>query len=243
MTNRVDWFFGRGLSIGCGLHWSVPDEWVELGRPTLVSRIVEAIRLEMSKPEIDASDIRKFLAFIAAGTNEPWQHQFHTTNWDFLLQREISTLDLQVQPTWLANTHVYHLNGTVEDLPDNQNRSPIVLETDSAQDRTWSIESEVAFSKIMWNTTFVMVGISFECEVDKFILTSLNRVQDDLPIGDSTWILINPNSSALRDSSVRIQAALPCAKLITVKSTFGKWLSLGMPELACLGIVAAVPST
>lgn len=26
-NKRVDWFFGRGLSVGCNLNWAVPQEW------------------------------------------------------------------------------------------------------------------------------------------------------------------------------------------------------------------------
>lgn len=238
MSPRVDWFFGRGLSIGCGLCWSVPVEWTALERAELIIRIVEAIRNEMDSG-VDTSDISSFLEFIAGRTNASWQHQFHTTNWDYLLQREILKLELTVQPSWCANTHVYHLNGTVENLSDNNHRSVIVLETDPAHARASTIESEIAYSKIIWNKTFVVVGMSFECEVDKFILHSLNKVEDDLPIGESIWILVNPNTEALAASSHRIQTALPFARVIEVPLTFGEWLKREMPELQTAGAIDA----
>ena len=241
MATRVDWFFGRGLSIGCGLQWSVPEDWAMLERPVLVNRIVHAVRNEMEQPHIDTTDIREFLSFLAQRTTVPWQHQFHTTNWDYLLQREISALELCAQPQWCANTHVYHLNGTVESLDDNQHRSAIVLETDPASARTPTTETNTAFSKIIWNTTFVIVGMSFECEVDKFILHSLNRVQDDLPIGESHWILVNPNANALVATSRRLQEALPNGRIVTVASFFGEWLRSEMPELQVTGAVDANP--
>ena len=239
MAPRVDWFFGRGLSLGCGLRWSVPEDWAMLDRPVLVNRIVEVIRHEMEQPHIDTTDIKEFLSFLARRTTVPWQHQFHTTNWDYLLQREISALKLCVQPRWCANTLVYHLNGTVENLDDNQHRSAIVLETDPASARTSTTESNTAFSKIIWNKTFVIVGMSFECEVDKFILHSLNKVQDDLPIGESHWILVNPDANALEASSQRIQGALPHAKVVKVASLFGDWLRSELPELQATGAIDA----
>jgi hypothetical protein len=193
----------------------------------------------MEQPHIDTTDIKEFLSFLGRRTTAPWQHQFHTTNWDYLLQREILALELSAQPRWCANTHVYHLNGTVESLDDDQHRSAIVLETDPASARTSTTESRTAFSKIIWNKTFVIVGMSFECEVDKFILHSLNSVQDDLPIGESRWILVNPDANALEATSRRIQEALSHGRIVKVASLFGDWLRSEMPELQSTGAVDA----
>ena len=192
----------------------------------------------MSAPHVDTHDIQKFLDLLANHTVAPWQHQFHTTNWDYLLQREIFALGLTVQPPWCANTHVYHLNGTVEILPDNSRRSAFVLESDNAQSRSATVEGDIAFNKIIWNETFVVVGMSFECEVDKYLLTALRRVQGEVPIGQSDWIVVNPCVEALAAMCARLQGALPRAKIVGVASTFGKWLDAGVPELQSIGAIA-----
>ena len=235
---RVDWFFGRGLSIGCGLSWSVPEELNQLPRDEQISQIKTALPAEMNRPSIDCSDIRKLLRTLAENTVSPWQHLFLTTNWDHLLQREVLDLGHSVQPEWSAETHVYHLNGTVEVLPDNQNRSPFLLETDPPEQRTSSIEANKAFEKMMWNKTFVVVGMSFECEADKFLLRSLARVQDDLPIGESEWIIINPDAVALAAVSERIRHALPRSSVQAVASTLRSWLNAKAPELQARGALA-----
>ena len=238
MAPRVDWFFGRGLSIGCGLTWSVPVQWEALPREERITRIKAAVLAEMSAQCIDPSDIQHFLSLLANQTLAPWQHQFHTTNWDYLLQREILALRHTVQPPWCAETHVYHLNGTVELSPDNSRRSAFVLESDPAHAGVATTEGDIAFNKFIWNKTFVVVGMSFECEVDKYLLHALRRVEDDLPIGDSYWIVVNPSGEALSSTCARLRAALPHARIVGVASTFGAWLRARVPELQSCGAIA-----
>ena len=116
MTQVVEWFFGRGLSIGCGLHWSVPEVWKAFSREDQVAMITQAIQEEMSAAHTDTRDIEAFLDILATKTQPDWQHRFHTTNWDYLLQREISQRfpTGTVKQCWLASSHVYHHNGTAE---------------------------------------------------------------------------------------------------------------------------------
>lgn len=238
-NHRVDWFFGRGLSIGCGLSWSVPPDWHQLPRDEQIKRIKTALRTEMNGLTIeDCSDIRSLLRTLSENTVAPWRHLFITTNWDDLLQREVLALGHAELPMWLASTHVYHLNGTVEELPNNQNRSPFLLETDPSEQRTSTIEADVAFNKIVRNRTFVIVGMSFECEADKFLLRSLSRVQDDLPIGESEWIVINRNGNTLAGVKDRIQTALPHSTVRTVPTTLRTWLDANAPELQASGVLA-----
>ena len=199
-AQRVDWLFGRGLSIGCNLSWSVPVERQALPRDDQINRIKAALRLEMGRPSVDCTVIRKLLRLLERRTAPGWTYLFITTNWDFLLQREIQALNLTDQPPWSANTHVFHLNGTVEELPNNAHRSPFLLEQDPAAQRAAAPEANSAFGKMMWNQTFVVVGMSFECQTDKFLLTALGRVQDDLPIGESQWLVVNPDPAALTAS-------------------------------------------
>lgn len=237
MSHRVDWFFGRGLSIGCGLTWSVPIRYQSLPRPVLIECIRASIRSEMSARHVDTTDIRNFLALLAERTIDPWKHQFYTTNWDYLLQRQILDLNLQHLPSWCAQSHVYHLNGTVENLKDNSSRSNLVLESDPSDARVSTAEGETAFNKIIWNSTFVVVGMSFECEVDKYLLHALRRVEDDLPIGESDWIVVNPTADDLDATCERIQKALPAATVTRVCGKFGDWILRRVPELQALGAI------
>jgi hypothetical protein len=237
-SRRVDWFFGSGLSIGCGLPWSVPPEWRQLPRDEQVSRIKTAVLAEMDGPLVDCSDIRHLLRLLSESTVVPWRHLFLTTNWDYLLQREILALGHSIQPEWSAETHVYHLNGTVGVLRNNENRSPFLLETDPSAQRTSSMEANAAFERITWNRTFVVVGMSFECEADKFLLRSLARVEDDLPIGESEWIIINPDTATLAAVTERIQRALPSSTVREVATTFRARLEAKAPELRAIGVLA-----
>jgi hypothetical protein len=91
----------------------------------------------------------------------------------------------------------------------------------------------------MWNTAFVVVGMSFECEVDRYLLSALQRVEDDVPIGESTWILVNPDPSSLKASGDRIQAALPFSRQLRVPLGFDDWLHTELRELHELGAIAA----
>jgi hypothetical protein len=238
MAQTVEWFFGRGLSIGCGLPWVVPPDWCAFPRDELIARIKATLVSEMSGAHVDTSDIRQFLNLLANSTVSPWRHQFHTTNWDFLLQREILALAHKEMPQWCAETHVYHLNGTVEDLSDNSRRSVFVLESDRSYYRVSTTELNIACSKFIWSRTFVVVGMSFECEVDKYLLYTLNRVGDDLPVGESYWIVLNPDAKALSKTCASLQEALPRAKIVDKVATFRAWLDDGVPELRSRGAVA-----
>lgn len=237
MGRRVDWFFGRGLSIGCGLSWDVPAAWGWLPRNEQIDRIKETIRQEMSKPDIRTGDISSLLDLLSSHTIESWQHQFYTTNWDYLLQREISSKWHESKPRWLGSSHVYHLNGTTEMLANNCNRSDFVLVNDNVNYRTRTCETEKAYKQIAWNRNFVVVGMSFECDVDRFILQSLSNIEDYLPIGDSRWIIVNPDEATLHNIKGRILTALPRGTVDCVHSDFASWLQSGLPELQRWGAI------
>jgi transposase InsO family protein len=103
----VTWLMGRGLSIASGLSWTVPVTWGDLPRETKIEWIQTALRDEMDKDHVDTTTIRSLLDVLAMHTPPHWRHEFITTNWDYLLQREILDLGLKVQPAWLANSYVY----------------------------------------------------------------------------------------------------------------------------------------
>jgi hypothetical protein len=234
----LNWFFGRGLSISCGLPWVVPPEWASLPRETKIDRIKATLRTEMDGPSVDTTPIRRSLYLLKRHTLPNWKHHFITTNWDYLLQREIQALNLAVLPLWLTNSHVFHLNGTVEELTDNSNRSQFLLEEDPGSQRSLTVEANVAYNHISWSQFFVVVGMSFECETDKFLLSALNRVEDDMPIGESNWIIINPDRSTLEASSGRIAAALPRASVRPVCLSIEGWLDREMPDLCEYGVLS-----
>lgn len=185
----------------------------------------------MERPEIECTSIRSFLELMAHRTNIGWRHRLITTNWDYLLQQEIEKLNLSCLPSWLDNSHVFHLNGTVEILENNSRRSPFLLEEDSGACRTNTQEANDAYNKMILDRYFVIVGMSFECETDKFLLRALGRVEDDMPIGESSWIVVNPDKSALKTSCRFIQDALPHASVISICATLSGWLQTGPKEL------------
>lgn len=229
------WLFGRGLSCNCGLNWTVPEDWRNLPRDEQIERIKPAIRTEMDASNVDISCIQHLLDDLAAKTPGGWRHRFGTTNWDYLLQREILVRSHGAwggrQPAWLAESHVSHINGTAEELEINANRSPFLLEEDAYDKRTQSVEADIFYNFMIWGRRFVVVGMSFECEADRFLLYSLGRVQDDLPIGESTWLLVNRNAGALEKSRAAIADHLPRAKIVAVQRGFSDWQNNGYPRL------------
>lgn len=236
-TQCIVWLFGRGLSISCNLSWTVPLEWITFPREVQIQRIKETLRSEMNSENIDCSTIINLLCILKQHTAPDWRNLFLTTNWDNLLQREICSLGLTTLPPWLSSSHVFHINGTIEDLPNNTHRSPFLLEQDPAAQRCSTVEANKAYNKIIWSRTFVVVGMSFECEMDKFLLSSLARVEDDLPIGESEWFIVNPNGKSLSKSCSHIESALPHAKIHRLQILLDGWLKKELPELQSHGIL------
>jgi hypothetical protein len=214
----------------------VPDEWRHVPREEKIELIREALRKEMNTAQVDCSIIHDLLELLGRHTSLSFRHRFITTNWDYLLQRKILQLKLEVLPPWMDNNHVFHLNGTVEELMDNSHRSRFLLEEDPADQRHSTVEGDVVFNKMIWDRTFVVVGMSFECQTDKFLMTSLGSVKDDMPIGESLWIVVNPDKDALRISCARISEKLPHATVVGVRKTLAKWIDDRFPELQTRGV-------
>jgi len=80
--------------------------------------------------------------------------------------------------------------------------------------------------------------MSFECEMDKSLLAALGCVGDDMPIGESTWVVVNRNSRALKLSCSRIGEILPDASVVPVCSDFASWVENRMPELVECGALS-----
>jgi hypothetical protein len=81
--------------------------------------------------------------------------------------------------------------------------------------------------------------MSFECEMDKYLLASLNQIEDDLPIGNSRWLIVNPNKEALNKSAQAIKSALPRANVYTLNEKFDTWVKSKLPELYKEGILSS----
>ena len=237
MKKCVVWIFGRGASVACGLSWEEPDEWKMKDRENRISKIENTLRSEMDRA--DTTVYRQLLSDLAARTSQHWHHSFVTTNWDFLLQREIERLSLVKLPAWLRNSHVFHLNGTVEKLKDNSNRSHFLLETDTPEYRGKTIEGQVAFNHLIWQQIFVVVGLSFRYGIDRTLLEAFNKIHDECPVGESDWIIVNPNDSDLRDAARYVQKDLPCSCICMLHMKFDDWLKHGMPQLQKKGILVA----
>ena len=237
MTKKytINWLFGRGLSIECNLFWTVPKEWKCphpcQSREIKISMIKNALAKEMNKLSTGCEIIRYFFEVLSIYTNSNYNNRLITTNWDYLLDREIQNLDLEKLPSWLDDSLVFHLNGTIENFENHSNRSPFLLEEDSGEQRTFSVEANTAYNKMIWNKVFVVVGMSFECETDRFFLNALNKVEDNLIIGESLWVVVNPDADALKQTCLRIQIALPCASVIPIEKEFNKFLQGDIQKL------------
>jgi hypothetical protein len=171
------WLFGRGASIACGLPWIVPAAWAGCPREKRIAAIREALRAAMNAPTVDTAPYSRLLKVLTRGTSPGWRHRFVTTNWDYLLQREVDKAHPTDCPEWLESTHVFHLNGTVDDRPDKSRRSCFLLESDPIGARIAKLESNLAFANMAWSDAFVVIGMSFECGMDSSLLTALGSTQ------------------------------------------------------------------
>ena len=237
MKHCVIWLFGRGVSMACNLKWNVPKEWRSRPREEQIRLIRDALSKEMERPEIDTTVYQKLLCLLATKTSPAWAHMFVTTNWDYLLEREIEKQSWSRVPPWLPNTHVYHLNGTIEPCQFDSIRSPFLLETDPPEQRESRVEANVAFSNMSSQQMFVVAGMSFECHTDRFLLLEFSRIEDDRPIGESRFIIVNRNRQAVDDVFNNIQEALPQASIQKVCLPFQDWIANGMPELRAEGVL------
>lgn len=229
------WLFGRGCSIACGLPWTVPAAWAGGPRQELIAAIRGTLRDEMNAPAVDTKPYSQLLTVLVQGNSPNSHHRFVTTNWDSLLQREVDKAYPKVCPEWLESTHVFHLNGTVDDRPDKSRRSCFLLESDPIGTRVAKLESNLALASILWSDSFVVVGMSFECETDNSLLTALGKAT--LPVEASRWIVVNPVASALDGVRANLEFKLPGASVVPVRRGLADWVADGLPELRENGIL------
>ncbi len=228
--DTVAWLFGRGLSIGCGLSWNIPTGLTDLPRGEKIRQIKADLLDAMGESCVDLSLIRQLLGLLSQNQTRRRQHLFVTTNWDFLLQKEIDNLP---DTSWLIEGFVHHLNGCV-DPSTNGYRSPFLLPEDSAFERPWTVEANTAFNYLLTARLFVVVGVSFECATDRALLHALGASRGNLPIGESDWIVIDPNRETLDRSCSRIQGVLPNARFLMEPCTFSEWVDKSGPAFVDL---------
>jgi len=242
MPQDCTWLFGRGASIANGLPWVVPQQWKEdvargrINREPHIEMIANTLREEMDKSSVHSESYRRLIETMAARTVVKGHHRFMTTNWDYLLQRELDSWVDANCPGWapkFLSTHgtVYHFNGSVQ-LGNFQNRSPLLLETDSAEFRQSTFEANHAFELLLWSTLVVIVGMSFECSIDRGLLAALRANEDNLPIGSALFIIVEPTIENLDQSYSILANCFPRADGIRVQKGFGEWVNEGMPELS-----------
>jgi len=165
-------------------------------------------------------------------------HALITTNWDSLLEKALEYLYPGVHPgPWLDNMYVAHINGRIERIPNPSFGSPFLLEQDGAGLRNPTVEANNALGRILWSSVIVVVGMSFECEQDKFLLKAIKEHEDNLPAGGAAWIVVNANPADLQKAVELLNNHLPRANVISVQRTFEDWVQAGMPELVASGIL------
>jgi hypothetical protein len=241
MHQICTWLFGRGASIANGLTWVVPEEWKDdlaagrISRGEHVEVITEALREEMDQPSVHSRSYRHLMDLFSTKMKDKIHHRLITTNWDYLLQREVERWIQHntggVAPRFLS-THgaVYHLNGTVE-VGDFQNRSPFLLETDSSTLRIRTYEANQAFKFLQWSTLVVIVGMSFECDMDKGLLAALRASEDNLPIGLTHFFVVEPSAETLKETSKKLVTCFPRASVIQVRKGLEEWMCEEASEL------------
>lgn len=241
MPQDCTWVFGRGASIANGLPWVVPQLWKDdliaerVTRDAHVQMITDTLREEIERVPRGATPYRRLLDVMSTKTVADGHHRLLTTNWDYLLQRDV--LD------WVeANTPgcvprflsapgmVYHLNGSVE-LGGFINRSPFLLETDIPSVRKSAFEANQALNLLLWSTLVVVVGMSFECDMDCGLLGTLRAHEDNVPIGNAFFVIVDPNKEKLESTYAKLAYCFPRAGGITVNKGFVEWMDSGMPEL------------
>ena len=241
MPPHCSWLFGRGASIANGLPWLVPDEWKcdllegRISREARISMIVDAVRREMNAPTVHCDPYERLLETMAQRTVDQGHHRLMTTNWDYLLQRQLDRWMEIHHPGWapsFLSTHgmVYHFNGSAE--PGNfQNRSPFMLETDSVSIRRQTYEANQAYKLLLWSSLIVIVGMSFECNTDRGLLAALGLHEDNTPIGAATFIIVDPCQETLERTYATLAACFRRAGGLQVNIGFAEWVEAGMPEL------------
>ncbi len=241
MRSECTWLFGRGASIANGLSWVVPEEWKRdlleerTSREEHQKMIIETIRSKMFGITADCRPYRKLLDSMANRTIKGGHHKLVTTNWDYLLQNEVNNWIAEnhpgVAPRFLStNSSVLHLNGSAEPNTTDY-RSPFLLETDLADYRRRSVEANKAFNMLLWSSLIVIVGMSFECDIDKGLLGALRVCGDEIPLGEAQFVVVDPGIETLQNTIEKIRYCFPRSRQVSLNMGFEAWVETTMPEI------------
>jgi len=239
LTLHCSWLFGRGASIANGLSWLVPDKWKQdlienrITREAHINMIIKTVRDEIQKPSVHCRTYRRLLNLMAQSTGYSNYHNLITTNWDYLLQLEVNAWIKRNQPghaPHFLGTHVYHLNGTVEPS-ESINRSPFLLETYSASYRKQSYEANKAFNSLLWSSLVVIIGMSFECDSDNGLLAALHANEDNIPLGEALFVVIDPCGENLDNVGRKLSQYFPRAGQQLMNCGLDEWIDSDMLEL------------
>lgn len=232
----VVWLFGRGCSVSCGLPWKVKWWYQAMPRACRVKLIKKAIRKEITRVPVGVGPYKVMLDLFLTHTDPRYCHALLTTNWDFLLQREISSFCQSAKPKWLYDSHVFHLNGSAEQWGV---RSEMLLETDPPSARKGSHEANKAYNIMLNQKLFIVIGMSFKCPTDKSFLNQLQKHEDFFPAGDATWLVVNNSQSDLLVTGRALTQRFPGCKTVLVCDTFDDWIKKKCPELFREGVFKA----
>lgn len=241
MPQDCTWLFGRGASIANGLSWVVPQAWKDdlvagrVSRDVHATMIMDTLREEIAHVPQGPTPYRRLLDIMARKTVDEGHHRLLTTNWDYLLQRDVLDWIDANRPGYaprFLSTHgmVYHLNGSVEP-GEFQNRIPFMLETDSASARKAAYEANQALNYLLCSTLVVVVGMSFECDMDRGLLATLRHHEDNVPLGSALFIIVEPNGVTLESTYAKLAYCFPRAGGMRVNKGLSEWIDSGMPEL------------
>jgi len=237
-TNRCIWFFGSGASIENGFEYKEPEERKKKDRNERVMLIHKDVSAKMQKVS-NVPIYKELLLNLASYTSKNWQHLFCTTNWDYLLQREIDRLFPEKKPPWLNDNLVFHLNGTVEPHSEDSvfTRQSILLPDDPLDYRKRTIETNIAFTKIFAQKMFVVVGMSLNYEIDRILPPIIEYINDGINFGPK-WLIVNKCKNDFNLVDRYIKDTIRGVTLLRREEiTFEKWLKNGMQELQREGVL------
>lgn len=226
---RTVWFFGRGASVASGVTWEESKEWVENNRQERIKNIEKNLTEQMQGISVGKNPYSQLLFLLENKIKFNQKNLFITTNWDYLLQREISSKNYTALPSWLEDSHVFHLNGSIEKWGDARYRSPVLLPDDN--NRRDSLEFQKVMALIQWERFFVIVGVSFKYKVDQQIIELLRPHEDNLPFGDGKYLIIDTCQEGLDRLESIIKQNFPRAEVIKVKDDFKSWIDTAYQSL------------
>lgn len=237
------WIFGAGASVACKLRWDYPPSYHQLChdsknetlRAHCISEIKATLAHAQKNPGVTTESHSTLVKKIRAFPSGKWKHRIVTTNWDLLLEREITFRISNTCPVWIVDSHVFHLNGSIE-KEEESNVSPLLqksdflLPSDLPSRRRKAVESNYIFNSLLWTKKIVVVGISFECSLDKGFLGALSQCEDETRIGEATWVLINKCRSTLEQIKENILKSFRASKVISVHKGYEEWVRGTMDE-------------